>query len=381
MKKLNKIALAMLASQVAVTSHLMAEEGDEVTVKTKGGLVIEAGEYSVQLGGRIQFDYNYATLNDVADEDDFGIRRARIYVKGDIGDDWSYKAQFNVGENNGGSPEDLYISYGGWGKAANLTIGKQKVQFGLEEVTSSKDITALERSGMTEQYAAGRQNSVRLHGELGGAFYSVSAFEDGDATGDDFGLAGRVAFNPINDDNMLVHVGLGYISRGESSRRGGYQSGLCSDPSRPCLPLGSSRGGGGDSTATGIEFAANMGSFSIQSEFFDSEENGVDRDGYYVQASYILTGETRPYKGGKFKKVKPQSDSGAWEVFARIEEGDGNHSDIELGRVDASAYTIGVNYYVNNAVRIGVNYSEGDSNEAGSMDSGDEFRIRFQLAY
>ena len=58
MKKLNKIALAMLASQVAVTSHLMAEEGDEVTVKTKGGLVIEAGEYSVQLGGRIQFDYN-----------------------------------------------------------------------------------------------------------------------------------------------------------------------------------------------------------------------------------------------------------------------------------------------------------------------------------
>jgi len=49
--------------------------------------------------------------------------------------------------------------------------------------------------------------------------------------------------------------------------------------------------------------------------------------------------------------------------------------------VDASAYTIGVNYYVNNAVRIGVNYSEGDSNEAGSMDSGDEFRVRFQLAY
>jgi phosphate-selective porin OprO/OprP len=351
MKKLNKIALAMLASQVAVTSHLLAEEGDEVTVKTKGGLVIEAGDYSVQLGGRIQYDYNYATLNDVADEDDFGIRRARIYVKGDIGDDWSYKAQFNVGENNGGSPEDLYISYGGWGKAANLTIGKQKVQFGLEEVTSSKDITALERSGMTEQYAAGRQNSVRLHGELGGAFYSVSAFEDGDATGDDFGLAGRVAFNPINDDNILVHVGLGYMSRG------------------------------GDSTATGIELAANMGSFSIQSEFFDSEEDGVDRDGYYVQAGYILTGETRPYKGGKFKKVKPQSDSGAWEVFARIEEGDGNHSDIELGRVDASAYTIGVNYYVNNAVRIGVNYSEGDSNEAGSMDSGDEFRVRFQLAY
>ncbi len=353
MTKLNRIALAMLASQLAVTSHLMADEdGDEIAVKTKGGLSVTSGDYTIKIGGRIQYDYNYATLNDEADEDDFGIRRARLYASGDLGDDWTYKAQFNIGEGNGGTPEDLYITYGGWGKSAKVTVGKQRVLFGLEDYTSSNDITALERSGITEQYAAARQNSVRLHGEVGAALYSVSVFEDSDASSDDdFGLSGRVVFNPIKDDNMLVHVGLGYLTRG------------------------------GDNTAANVELAANIGSLSLQSEFFDGDEDGVGRDGYYLQAGYILTGETRPYRGGKFRRVKPQGDDGAWEVFARLEEGYGNHSDIELGRVDASAYTIGVNYYVNSMVRLGVNYSDGESNEAGSNDQGDEFRVRLQIAF
>jgi phosphate-selective porin OprO/OprP len=351
MTKFNRIALAILASQVATSGYVLADESKGVEVKTKGGLEVKAGDYSIKFGGRIQWDYNYASLNDVTDEDDFSIRRARIYASGDLGDDWSYKAQFNIGDSNGGTPEDLYIQYKGW-EAGTVTIGKQKVMFGLEEVTSSKDITALERSGITEQYVAGRQHGIGLNGKIGSALYFVSAFEDDDAPGDDdFGIAGRVVFNPVMDDEMMVHVGLGYMSRG------------------------------GDATTSGLELAANMGSFSIQSEFFDGDVEGENIDGYYIQAGYILTGETRPYRGGKFRKVKPGSDGGAWEIFARIEEGDGNHSDIELGRVDASAYSVGVNYYVNNAVRIGMNYSQGDSNVPGSSDEGEEFRVRFQIAY
>ncbi|NNJ71710.1 MAG: ATPase, partial [Enterobacterales bacterium] len=306
----------------------------------------------VQIGGRIQWDYNHSELNGVTDEDDFNTRRARIYAKGNIGDDWSYKAQFNIGNNNGGTPEDLYITYGGWGKAAKVSIGNQRVVFGLEDFTSSNDITALERSGITEQYGVARQNSVRLHGQIGDAYYSVSAFEDdGAPSNDDFGLSGRVAYVPVKSDDMLIHVGAGFTQRG------------------------------GDREAVGLEFAANFGAFHVQSEYFDESQAGTDRDGYYIQAGWLLTGETRPYKDGKFKRVKPNADSGAWEVFVRMEEGDGNHSDIELGRVDASAYTLGVNWYVANNVRLGMNYSDGDSNEAGSVDSGEEFRVRLQLTF
>lgn len=353
LKQLTSLVAAALVSTSSLAGDVTTD-GSDIKINTKGGFEIKTadGDYSMKLGGRLQWDYNRAELNGEADEDNLDVRRARIYAKGKVAGDWSYKAQFNIGNGNGGTPEDLYVQYDGWGKAAKLTVGKQRVVFGLEDFTSSNDITALERSGITEQYGVARQDSVRLHGQVGMVNYSVSAFEDGDApSDDDFGLAGRVALVPVKTDDMLIHLGLGYTERG------------------------------GDRSATGFEFAANFGSFHVQSEFFDEDEGTESRDGYYAQAGWILTGETRPYKDGKFKRVKPNSKDGAWEIFVRLEEGDGNHSDIELGRVDASSYTFGVNYYANNNVRIGMNYSDGDSNEVASTDSGEEFRVRLQLTF
>jgi phosphate-selective porin OprO/OprP len=114
------------------------------------------------------------------------------------------------------------------------------------------------------------------------------------------------------------------------------------------------------------------GPFHIQAEYVDAEFGGDDLSGYYVQAGYVLTGETRPYSGGKFKRVKPEAKTGAWEVVARYEDGDGDYSDIELGRTDATAYTLGLNWYAHENLRLGVNYSD---------DDGNEFRVRFQLTF
>lgn len=329
-------------------------DGPDLVIKTKGGFEAKTvdGDYSFALGGRIQWDYNQAKLNGDTDEDDMSIRRARIFAKGTIASDWSYKAQFNIGNGNGGTPEDLYIRYTGWGKGLQLTVGKQRVLFGLEDYISSNDIAALERSGITEQYGIGRQDSIRVHGKQGAVYYSVSAFEDGAATSDnDFGIAGRVAMTPIATDDTLLHIAAGYADRAD------------------------------DRKAANLEVAGNIGSVNLQAEYFDEEQGDVDRDGFYAQAAWAITGEIRPYKDGKFKRLKPSADTGAWEVFARYEDGDGNHSDIELGRVDAEAYTVGVNYYANNNIRIGMNYSEGESQETGSSDEGEEFRLRLQLTF
>ena len=95
----------------------VSTDGNDLVVNLKGPIEIKTvdEDYSVKLGGRLMWDYNYAELNGVADEDDFSIRRARLYLSGNV-KDWSYKLQFNVGNNNGGTPEDLYIRYNGWGK-------------------------------------------------------------------------------------------------------------------------------------------------------------------------------------------------------------------------------------------------------------------------
>ena len=130
---------------------VVTTDGDDLVINIKGPIEIKTsnGNYLAKLGGRVQWDYNYAELNGVADEDDFSIRRARLYLSGNV-NDWSYKVQFNVGNDNGGTHEDLYIRYNGWGKQAVVTLGNQKEPFGLESLESSKDISYLERSAVTE---------------------------------------------------------------------------------------------------------------------------------------------------------------------------------------------------------------------------------------
>ena len=119
-------------------------------------------------------------------------------------------------------------------------------------------------------------------------------------------------------------------------------------------------------------------SLRIVSEYFDAEEGSVDSDGFYVQAGWVITGETRPYKGGKFKRIKPANKSGAWEAVVRYEDGEGKYSDIGLTTADGEQTTFGVNYYANNAVRIGLSYMDG---ELETGEEGDELRARLQFVF
>ena len=141
----------------ALLAVVVTTDGSDLVINIKDPIEIKIsdGNYSARIDGRIQWDYNYAELNEVADEDDFSIRRGRLYLSGNVSN-WSYKVQFNVANDNGATHEDLYIRYVGRGKQAVVTIGNQKEPFGLEPLESSKDISYLERSAVTEAYAPGR---------------------------------------------------------------------------------------------------------------------------------------------------------------------------------------------------------------------------------
>ncbi|MDB4511917.1 OprO/OprP family phosphate-selective porin [Arenicella sp.] len=345
-----KLSAALAAAVVLVTANANAE----VEVKTDGGLRVSDDNYSFRVGARIMYDYNKSELNGVTDEDGFDVRRARVYISGTVAEDWGFKSQWNV---DGDGFEDLYIRYTGFGSAARITIGNQKVPFGLEELQSSKDISVLERSAITEQYAVGRSESVQLDGKLGSnQTYAISAYTQDEAEDDakeDVGFAARYTIAPINNDSTVVHLGAAYRDIA-------------------------------DENAFGLEFGLATGPFHFQAEYADGDFGDVSENGYYAQAGYVITGESRPYSGGVFGRIAPGGNGGAWEAVVRYEDGYGNHSDIELGRTDASAFTVGLNYYPHKTVRIGMNYTDGDSNvanEDGSFDDGNEFRIRFQLAF
>jgi len=339
--KLTAVALAALA-MISSTANA------EIKVSTKGGLKVESGDYKVQIGGRIQYDYNRSEKNGEVDEDDFDARRARLFIKGNVSEDWAYKINWNV---DGEGFEDLYLRYSGWGKGAVVTIGKQHQAFTLSQLISSKDVGISERPAIVERYLIGRREGVQLHGDINKLHYAIGVFTE-EGTDEDSGFAGRLAYAPIKSENNTVHLGFSYK---DTEAQDGF----------------------------GFEAAAVAGPFHIQAEYFDSEEvsdeGEQDINGYYVQAGYVITGEKRPYKNGTFKKIKPEGKGGAWEIVVRYEDGDGGFGDIELGDTDASAYALGLNYYVNDYVRINASYQDGESNITD--DDGNEFRMRFQVAF
>lgn len=324
----------------------------QVKVSTKGGLKVTSGDYTVQIGGRLQYDYNRSEENGEVDEDQFDDRRARLFVKGKVAKDWGYKINFNV---DGSGFEDLYIRYTGFGKGAVVTVGNQLQPFTLSQLISSKDIGISERPGIAERYLIGRREGVQVHGDINKWHYAVGVFTDESEEDDaveDAGFAGRLTYAPVKSDRNIVHLGFAYRDTE-------------------------------DLDGFGIEAAGVSGPFHVQAEYFDAEESDgqavTDIDGYYVQVGYVLTGEVRPYKNGTFTRIKPARKSGAWEVVARYEDGDGGFGDIELGNTNATSYALGVNYYVNDYVRINASYQDGESNITD--DDGNEIRVRFQVAF
>lgn len=98
-------------------------------------------------------------------------------------------------------------------------------------------------------------------------------------------------------------------------------------------------------------------------------------DGYYVYASWFLTGESRPYRDGRFTTIDPQGRWGAWEVTARnsaIDDGNGHRlNDI----------TLGLNWYINQHLRLMANYVRADYDRVSAQGNADIFQVRGQVDF
>jgi phosphate-selective porin OprO/OprP len=127
----------------------------------------------------------------------------------------------------------------------------------------------------------------------------------------------------------------------------------------------------------GAEVAFVWDRFSAQGEYMWVDVSAPTQGdpvytGWYVQASYLLTGECKTYEKGKgvFGRVKPcrpffcdtccAKGPGAWEVAARFSTLDLNDGDPVVRGGEQWDATFGVNWYVNNSVRVMLNYVHGE---------------------
>jgi phosphate-selective porin OprO and OprP len=358
-------------------------------VETRGGLKVTSddGKFSFQLGGRVHFDTYIFDEDLVRTTSTTEFRRTRITLTGSLYD-WGYKIEqdFSAGNTTAGY-RDVFLSTKALG--GTVMFGQFKPFRAMEEMTSSNEITMMERPFAT---ATGIYNGRQFQQGIGyrtGAdnwTAGLSAFNLRDAAGprnEGVGAAGRVTFAPVMSDNSTVHLGLS-VSH-ENANRGSSQATANANyagrrgPSQTIA----TQGAGSTVDMVGLEFGMTQGPFFVQTEYamgtFGGAGTAPDQDvvTYYLMGSYMLTGETKPYhKGnGVFRSVRPKSESGAWELTARYDYIENE----DVTNLSATSMTVGVNYYINRAMRFMLNYTMGENDVNG--DETKQVALRGQLAF
>jgi phosphate-selective porin OprO/OprP len=345
------------------------------------------GKFSTTVGGRIQVDawaIDKDDYEDIEGKSGTEFRRARLFIKGTMYDNWSYKGQYDFAGNST-TIKDAWIGYNGF-DAFKIKVGQFKQPMGLEELTSSKYITFMERSLPTEAFATSRRIGLGLYNHSKHFNWGASVYgqAEGDNTSDGgsegYGAGARLAWAPMNEKGSVLHLGASaaYELQNDSQLR--YRSRMEAHGvdtryvDTGTIPKPDS------TTKYGLEAAAVMGPFSLQGEYYlvqaESDATGVsdpDFDGYYAFASWFLTGESRKYKKGAFGRVSPKSivgrgGIGAWELAARY-----SHLNLDDGSFNGgeeSNITLGLNWYATKYVRFMANYVYVDADPISENTTG-----------
>ncbi len=381
-------------------------------INTKGKLEFDGGDYQFRIGGRLQGDTTFA-LGDANLESEGGdpvteFRRARIYLSGVMAKYWKFKLQYDFADDQGGGTpntnglKDAYLAYTGF-KPVTITFGHHKMPMSIEELTSSKYITFIERSqfvnGIVADLGGGRQYALSAHSYFGDMFTAAGGIYAGstneDSAEDHAGFTGRLTFSPIHETTRMFHVGIAYnhaTNINDTASRSGHFNVDAEPEIHPGSDILETEGGDWDeANAFVVEASGYYGPFALQAEYATGELEGgtvdvdADIDAWYVYGSYYLTGESRNYdwKGGAFKQTKVKNPLfkggiGAWEIGLRYSGGEFDNNDgTPTGSSDADVLTAGLNWYPNNNIRFSANYvtvldasDDADAELAGDLDPG-----------
>ena len=375
----------------------------DVEVQVKGGVTVKTrdGQFSTKIGGRVQADAaTYSGEPEIGNGTE--IRRARMYLNGTMYNDWAYKLEYDFANTgaNGKGIADAFLAYNGFDDL-EIKVGHFKDPFSLEQQASSNNVLFTERS-LVSAFAAGRHigamvSTKQQHWTLaGGVFGDSLTATNGTAHDQDegWGLGARGTFAPINEKTKVLHFGLGLNYRdtgGEGNKTSFKQQPETHIGGINIADTGKTITNVTDFSKVGAEIATVMGPFSAQAEYITTSVNrnaasDLNFDGWYAQAGFFLTGESRNYKKGVFGGITPKTNVGdggigAWELALRYSTLDLIDKDINGGDVDS--YTLGVNWYATPTLRFSANYIDVLDVKGGKYDGQEPrlFQVRSQWAF
>jgi phosphate-selective porin OprO/OprP len=355
-------------------------------------------------------DFTHA--RQLKDGDDF--RRARIGVDGVVYGDFDYKLIFDfagTGVENTGQLYEAWVQYSGL-KPLHLRVGAFAPSIGLEDQGSTNAMPLLERSAaedIARGLAAGdTRTAVALWGSgdhwlASGAVTGrvIGVLNTGTATAvpqtyaDQLGLVGRLAATPFYGSDWLVHVGVHGSYVIDPANSSGPGSTGPAALSAHVIALSNTQELRVDGTklintgnidanhasTVGLELAGQKQNFYIQSEYEQFNVSRTDPGlsspvfhGYYVEGSWVLTGEARKYNTQTAAFDAPAVNHpftwggggmGAFELAARYSDMDLNYHAGALGAKPApdairggeeQNWSVGLNWYPNSVVRFMLDY-------------------------
>jgi phosphate-selective porin OprO/OprP len=332
--------------------------------------------------GRLLVDGGY-----VDDDDGFysgdnatELRAARLGVEGTAWRDFEYTFEIDFADDDV-ELTDAFLKYQGPViEPAYLRIGQFKTPNSLEEQTSLRFTTFMERAAFTDAFELDRRIGIGsgVHRQTWGidaGLFGQNA-EDVEAN-EGYALAGRGHYAWLDrlGAGSVVHLGASARFRSLNNDADGDSVRYRQRPFFHFTDTRSVDTGVLDDAESdvflGAEHASVFGPFSLQTEAGHTwlqRDNGADDAsglwGGYLSASYFLTGETRAYDGeeGVFGRVKvkhPVQDGGwgAWQLGARFDTIalNDNGADVEGGKQYSAI--AGVNWYLNDHIRTMLDFA------------------------
>lgn len=371
----------------------------------RGVLQLDGALYSQDDPGPVGTDprrgsFGDATENDHARDlsDGFNFRRVRLGIEGKAFGDFEYNFLYDFGGSGveeGGKISAAWVQYNGLGPV-KLRVGAFPPVTSLEDAASNASSLFGERASIAETVrgvAGGDgRTAVALLGS--GERWNFTAAVTGNVIGtttydEQVGLVGRFAYVPFKRTDALIHLGVNTTIVASPAATGPDISPAGAPTNlrlrdRPELRVDGTRlvdTGNIDAeglTSIGGEFGALYKNFYVQAEYFDI---GIERrnsalpdpefSGWYVQGSWILTGESRRYSTATAgfdgpRPTKPfnlkEGTWGAWELAVRYSTIDLNYLENALpaaGSVrggEQDIFSVGLNWYVNNGVTLEAAY-------------------------
>jgi phosphate-selective porin OprO and OprP len=346
-------------------------------------------------------------------------RRAQLGVQGKVFGDWNYyfNYEFGSGASSGnelqGRIQQAYVEYAGLAPFA-FRVGAFPPSANLDDATSAADVIFLERNAaddLSRNLAGGDGRDgigVIYAGEsvfaslvyTGGKAADSSLFFD-----EQQALVSRVSdvFYADDDWKLMASLAGSYVFRGGDATAGKGSARNITLQDGPELNIDDnsarlvSTGAINSESAWNyaLEGAAEWRNLYAQGGYLgfgmDQRTAGartLSFDGWYVQGTWLLTGESRPYNAanGAFANPKPRIpfslDSwglGAWEIAARYSDLDLNDrpgvlgSPVPLGGIrggDQRIFTAALNWYPNGALKFSLQWQDDQISRIGTIPAG-----------